>query len=125
MLRQLFPSGTLKHDAVARCGAGRDGGCARVAQGKVNVATSFTILVDFARNVGGDRVEVVSLVGPNGDAHSYVPSPADAKKLADAKLVILEWAWPRRVDRALHARRREEREGDRRQRRHHTTAARQ
>jgi zinc/manganese transport system substrate-binding protein len=59
------------------------------AQGKVNVATSFTILADFARNVGGDRVEVVSLVGPNGDAHSYVPSPADAKKLADAKLVIL------------------------------------
>ena len=59
------------------------------AQGKVNVATSFTILADFARNVGGDRVEVVSLVGPNGDAHSYVPSPADAKKLVDAKLVIL------------------------------------
>ena len=45
------------------------------AQGKLTVATSFTILADFARNVGGDRVEVVSLVGPNGDAHSYVPRP--------------------------------------------------
>ena len=60
------------------------------ARDKINVAASFTILADFARNVGGDRVDVVSLVGPNGDAHSYVPSPADAKKLADAKLIILD-----------------------------------
>jgi zinc/manganese transport system substrate-binding protein len=59
------------------------------AQGKINVAASSTILADFARNVGGDRVEVVSLIGPNGDAHSYVPSPADARRLADAKLIIL------------------------------------
>jgi len=60
------------------------------ARDKINVAVSLTILADFARNVGGDRVDVVSLVGPNGDAHSYVPSPADAKKLADAKLIILD-----------------------------------
>ena len=60
------------------------------ARDKINVAASLTILADFARNVGGDRVDVVSLVGPNGDAHSYVPSPADAKKLADAKLIILD-----------------------------------
>jgi zinc/manganese transport system substrate-binding protein len=59
------------------------------AQNKINVAASFTILADLARNVGGDRVEVVSLVGPNGDVHSYVPSPADARRLADAKLIIL------------------------------------
>ena len=60
------------------------------ARDKINVAASLTILADFARNFGGDRVDVVSLVGPNGDAHSYVPSPADAKKLADAKLIILD-----------------------------------
>jgi zinc/manganese transport system substrate-binding protein len=59
------------------------------AQGKIVVAANFTILADFARNVGGDRVEVTSVVGPDGDVHSFVPSPADAKKLADAKLVIL------------------------------------
>ena len=60
-----------------------------LAQEKVGVAASTTVLADLARNVGGDRVDVVSLVGPNGDIHSYVPSPADAKKLADARLVIL------------------------------------
>jgi zinc/manganese transport system substrate-binding protein len=60
-----------------------------LAQQKVDIAASTTVLADLARNVGGDRVNVVSLVGPNGDIHSYVPSPADAKNLADAKLVIL------------------------------------
>jgi zinc/manganese transport system substrate-binding protein len=59
------------------------------AQQKVDIAASTTVLADLARNVGGDHVNVVSLVGPNGDIHSYVPSPADAKNLADAKLVIL------------------------------------
>ena len=38
---------------------------------------SFSILADMARNVGCDRVEVLSLVGPNGDAHVFEPSPAD------------------------------------------------
>jgi zinc/manganese transport system substrate-binding protein len=59
------------------------------AQSRINVATSFSILADFVRNVGGDLVAVTSLVGPDGDVHSYVPSPADAKKVADAKLIIL------------------------------------
>jgi zinc/manganese transport system substrate-binding protein len=59
------------------------------AQSKVHVAASFTILADLARNVGGDRVTVTSLVGPNGDVHSYVPTPADAKTLTGAKLVVL------------------------------------
>ncbi len=59
------------------------------AQGKLEVAASFTILADLARNVGGDRVVVTSLVGPNGDVHSYVPTPADAKALVGAKVVVL------------------------------------
>jgi zinc/manganese transport system substrate-binding protein len=59
------------------------------AQERLNVVASFSILGDFVRNVGGDRVSVVTLVGPNGDAHVYTPAPADAKKIADAKLVIV------------------------------------
>jgi zinc/manganese transport system substrate-binding protein len=59
------------------------------ARDKIDVATSFTILADIARNVGGDLVNVTSLVGPNADVHSYVPSPADAKRIANAKLLIL------------------------------------
>jgi zinc/manganese transport system substrate-binding protein len=57
--------------------------------GKVPVVASFSILADFAKNVGGENIDVVSLVGPNGDAHVYQPSPADAKNLASAKLVLV------------------------------------
>jgi len=59
------------------------------AQEKIQIVASFSILGDFAKNVGGDRVDVTTLVGPNGDVHVYTPAPADAKKIADAKLVII------------------------------------
>jgi zinc/manganese transport system substrate-binding protein len=59
------------------------------AQEKIQIVASFSILGDFARNVGGDRVDVTTLVGANSDVHVYTPAPADAKKIADAKLVII------------------------------------
>jgi zinc/manganese transport system substrate-binding protein len=59
------------------------------AQDRSNVVASFSILGDFARNVGGERVSVTTLVGPDGDVHVYTPAPADAKKIADAKLVVI------------------------------------
>ena len=59
------------------------------AQEKINVVASFSILGDFAKNVGGERVNVTTLVGPNSDVHVYTPAPADAKQIADAKLVII------------------------------------
>src|SRR6201991_1381174 len=59
------------------------------AQEKINVVASFSILSDLVRNVGGDRVDVTTLVGPNSDVHVYTPAPADAKKIANAKLVII------------------------------------
>src|SRR5215475_7851610 len=59
------------------------------AQDKVRVVATFSILADLARSVGGDAVEVASLVAPNGDAHAYAPSPADAKRLADARLILV------------------------------------
>jgi zinc/manganese transport system substrate-binding protein len=59
------------------------------AQGRLKVVASFSILGDFVKNVGGDRVDVTTLVGPNGDVHVYTPAPADAKKIADAKLLIV------------------------------------
>src|SRR4051794_13039334 len=58
-------------------------------QEKITVVASFSILGDFAKNVGGDRVNVTTLVGRNSDVHVYTPAPADAKKIADAKLVII------------------------------------
>jgi zinc/manganese transport system substrate-binding protein len=59
------------------------------AQDRVNVVTSFSILGDFVKNVGGERASVTTLVGPDGDVHVYTPAPADAKKIADAKLLVI------------------------------------
>jgi zinc/manganese transport system substrate-binding protein len=59
------------------------------AQERVSVVASFSILGDFVRNVGGDRINVTTLVGPNADVHVYTPAPADAKTIAGAKLVIV------------------------------------
>ena len=59
------------------------------AQERLNVVASFSILADFVRNVGGDKVNVAALVGPDGDVHVYSPTPADAKKVAEAKLLFI------------------------------------
>lgn len=53
------------------------------------VVTSFSILADMVKQVGGEYVKVTSLVGPNSDAHLFDPTPADAKRLASAKLVFV------------------------------------
>jgi zinc/manganese transport system substrate-binding protein len=56
---------------------------------RLNVVASFSILGDFTREIGGDRVAVTTLVGANSDVHVYTPSPADAKKVSDARLLII------------------------------------
>jgi len=56
---------------------------------RLNVVASFSILADFVRNVGGDRINLTTLVGADGDVHVYTPAPSDAKRIADAKLVIV------------------------------------
>jgi zinc/manganese transport system substrate-binding protein len=66
-------------------------GCATpaVAQQKIKVVASFSILADLVRNVGGDRVEVAALIGRNQDSHAFEPSPADSRRVAGAKLVVV------------------------------------
>jgi zinc/manganese transport system substrate-binding protein len=60
------------------------------AQAKtLDVVASFSIIGDFARNVGGDRVTVTTIVGPDGDAHVYEPTPADATAMAKADVVLV------------------------------------
>jgi len=59
-----------------------------LAQEKLKVVATFSILADLVKNVGGERVAVAALVGPNGDAHVYQPTPSDAKTLSEAKLVF-------------------------------------
>ena len=59
------------------------------AAAKVKAVASFSILGDMVKQVGGDRVEVVTLVGPDGDAHVFSPTPADAKALASAEIFFV------------------------------------
>jgi zinc/manganese transport system substrate-binding protein len=64
-------------------------GCHPVAADQVRVVASFSIIADLVKQVGGDRVVVSGLVGPNVEMHDFRPSPADARRLADAQLVVI------------------------------------
>lgn len=55
----------------------------------IRVVASFSILADFTQQVGGSRVSVRALVGPDADAHVYEPSPADLRLFSGASLVVL------------------------------------
>jgi zinc/manganese transport system substrate-binding protein len=57
-------------------------------QSELKAVATTSIIADFVRNVGGDRVTVATLVGPDGDAHVYSPTPGDAKTLASAAIVF-------------------------------------
>ncbi len=62
---------------------------ASAQEAKLPVVATFSILGDFVERVGGERVAVKTLVGPNGDAHVYEPTPSDAKAMAAAKVVVV------------------------------------
>ncbi len=55
----------------------------------LNVVATFSILGDLTQRVGGERVQVHTLVGQDADAHVYQPTPADARTLAQARLVVV------------------------------------
>jgi zinc/manganese transport system substrate-binding protein len=55
----------------------------------LDTVVSFTVLADVVKNVGGDHVNVKSLVPPNGDPHDYEPTPDDAKALKAADVTFL------------------------------------
>lgn len=63
-------------------------GAAAQSGEKLRVVATFSILGDLVRQVGGERVDVATLVGPNGDAHVYAPTPADGRRLGEAKVVF-------------------------------------
>ncbi len=56
---------------------------------KLNVIASFSILGDFAQKVGGDRIELRTIVGPGSDPHVYEPKPADVIAVARADVVLV------------------------------------
>ena len=60
-----------------------------VAAERLPVIASFSILGDMVGRVGGDRVAVATLVGPDGDAHVYEPTPDNVKAVAGARLLVV------------------------------------
>ena len=59
------------------------------AADKIKAVASFSILGDMVKQVGGDRIELATLVGPDGDAHVFEPTPSDAKTLAGAQILYM------------------------------------
>ncbi len=55
----------------------------------VPVTASFSILGDLVRVVGGERVRVTTLVGPDEDAHAFTPKPADARAIVQTRLLVI------------------------------------
>ncbi len=56
--------------------------------GKLRVVATYSILADLVKNVAGDAAEVTVLVGPDGDAHTFEPTPKDGVALADADVIF-------------------------------------
>ena len=65
------------------------GSAAVPAQTPTPVVASFSILGDMAERIGGPQVDVVTLVGPGGDAHVYQPTPQAAQAVSNAELFIV------------------------------------
>ena len=55
----------------------------------VNVVATFSVLGDMVRQIGGNRINLTTLVGADSDAHVYQPTPADAQAVAEANLLII------------------------------------
>jgi len=59
-----------------------------LAAAELKVASLHPLIGDLAKQVGGERVEVVDLIGKNGDPHHFEPVATDLQKAGDAKLYL-------------------------------------
>ena len=57
--------------------------------GPVRAVATFSILGDMVSRIGGQHVAITTLVGPNGDAHVYRPTPADARAVSEAQILVV------------------------------------
>ncbi len=72
---------------VAACAGGA--GLSPTASGRLLVAASIAPLADFARQVGDDHVQVITLVPPGASPHTYELSPSQVEQVAKARLLVL------------------------------------
>ncbi len=85
MKRLIFScSGLILLLFLTACG----GGETAVDNGRLNIVTTTGHIGDAARIVGGERVNVTSLMGPGIDPHLYVASEGDVRRLTDADIIL-------------------------------------
>ncbi|MDA0181654.1 metal ABC transporter substrate-binding protein [Solirubrobacter phytolaccae] len=82
LLRGVVVAGVL---ALALSGCGTSD---TADSGKPKVLTTFTVVADMVRQVGGDRIEVASITKPGAEIHGYEPTPSDLKHAATSDLVL-------------------------------------
>jgi len=68
---------------VAACGGGD-----AASEDRLPVVASTTVVADIVENVGGQDVEVTTLVGRESDAHTFEPEPSDLEAISQAALVF-------------------------------------
>jgi zinc/manganese transport system substrate-binding protein len=83
LLTSLFIGGWL---GVTGCSRNRDVAVPR--SGKVKTVATFSVVGDLVHNVAGDQVDLVTLVGPDADAHTFEPAPADGVAVANADVLF-------------------------------------
>src|ERR1700730_1375016 len=59
------------------------------AADKIKVVATFSVIGDMVTNVAGDLVDLVTMIGPDGDIEEYEPTAADIPKLAGAKILFM------------------------------------
>jgi len=78
----------LRHIALG-CVLAAAAGSATAQTARLNVVASFSILGDMVANVGGEDITLATIVGPDGDAHVFEPTPQNAKTLSNAQLLFV------------------------------------
>jgi zinc/manganese transport system substrate-binding protein len=89
MQRRRFLQGARSAFVLSLPLALHRGAIAATDAAPLKVVASFSILADMVREVGGAAVEVVSLVPAGGDAHVFTPTPADARRVGSAGLLVI------------------------------------
>ncbi len=74
--------------ALVACGGGGDAPESE-SESQVAAVTTLSVFADFVREVGGDRVEVTSLLPPGADPHTYEPVPSDIKRIGQAEVIFI------------------------------------
>lgn len=83
MNKRLWLIVSLIGIVAAACGS-----TSPVTSGKLHVVATTTIIGDIARNIAGDKTDVITLLTPGVDPHEYEPVPADLQALSQAKIVF-------------------------------------